>query len=104
MEKTWKITLASGTVIEGLEKSGNCFISDSPLPEELDGNLTGAVASADGEQELTWNNAELVHCASVDGRNWFALRELSDAEMSQLRLQAKVEYIAMMTDVDLEEV
>jgi len=45
-----------------------------------------------------------VECASVDGRYWFAFREISEAERAAKQMQANIEYIAMMTDVDLEEV
>jgi hypothetical protein len=102
-KKTWKITLASGTVITGLEKNGNCFISSTPLPDMEDG-LLEVVASADDEQDIVWHNAELVSCAAVDDRYWFTFREPTEAELATLQMQAKVDYIAMMTNVDLEEV
>jgi hypothetical protein len=103
MEKTWKITLATGAVIENLERNGDCFISATPV-EEVTTGLAEVVASAEGEQSKVWHNAEFVKCASVDDRCWFTFRELSDAELFRLQMQAKLEYISMMVDVDLEEV
>ena len=51
-----------------------------------------------------YKNAEIIECASVDGRYWFSFREISETERASKQLQANIEYIAMMTDVDLGEV
>lgn len=104
MEKaTWKIEMADGTVIEGLERRDSCFISDTELSVS-DGGLSEVIASADGEPDVVWNNAELVRCASIDGRFWFTFRELSADELWKLKIEAQTQYLAMMTDTDLEEV
>lgn len=46
-------------------------------------------------------NVEVIECASVDGRYWFGLREVPESERIQRQMQANIEYIAMMADVDL---
>lgn len=102
-KKTWKIEMANGTVIDGLERNGTCFICASE-PTVLDSGLSTVVASAEGEADIVWHNAEVVRCSSVDGRFWFTFRELSDSELWRLRIEAQTQYLAMMTDVDLEEV
>jgi len=102
-KKTWKITLADGTVIDNLERDGSCFISAKELPA-LESGMSKVIASADGEQDTVWNNAELVRCASVDDRYWFTFRELSTDELWRLKIEAQTQYLAMMTEVDLEEV
>jgi hypothetical protein len=86
-----------------LERNGDCFISEEPV-EEVTTGLSEVVASAEGEENKVWHNAEFVKCASVDDRHWFTFRELSAGELYQLEMQAKLEYLSMMVDVDLEEV
>lgn len=102
-KKIWKITLANGTVITDLERNGTCFISDTDLPV-LDEGLSEVTASAYGEMDVVWHNAELVRCASIDDRYWFTFRELSADELWKLKIEAQTQYLTMMTDVDLEEV
>lgn len=102
-KKAWKITLADGTVITDLERNGSCFISDAELSVS-DAGLSEVIASADGETDVIWNNAELIVCASIDGRFWFTFRELSENELWKLKIEAQTQYLAMMADIDLEEV
>lgn len=47
---------------------------------------------------------ELVQITRSGKEYWFVLRDLSAQELKDLKTQANIEYIAMMTDVDLEEV
>ena len=35
---------------------------------------------------------------------WFVLREMTAAELTAANVQASIDYIAMMADIDLEEV
>lgn len=52
-------------------------------------------------------NAELVQIlpgsATPDGRWWFVLRELSEAEIFRARVQAQLDYLALTADVNLED-
>ena len=99
MEKA-KIVFQNGMEIEA-EENGSSLITDSrpDFPVDLSSVL---VIGACGER--IFKNAEIVECASVDGRYWFAFREISEAERAAKQMQANIEDIAMMTDVDLEEV
>lgn len=60
--------------------------------EDSDGNV----------QELT--DMALVQIAKHGTSYWFVLRQLSEQEIRDFKLQANIEYIAMMADIDLEEV
>lgn len=102
METAWKITLPDGTVIENLERNADCFISETE-PPTMDDLLTEVVASADGEDSKTWTNCEYVKCAGVDNRHWFTFRELSEQELFKITINSKLEYLAMMADVDMED-
>ena len=56
------------------------------------------------EERREYNYAKLVECASVDGRYWFTFIEIPEEERTKKQMQANIEYIAMMADIDLEEV
>lgn len=59
---------------------------------------------SDGETTEEHDNMELVQITRSGKEYWFVLRDLSAQELKGLKTQANIEYIAMMTDVDLEEV
>lgn len=102
-KKTWTITLPDGTTINDLERNCDCFISETALPE-MTGTFTEVTATAEGEDTKTWQNAEYLECASIDDRHWFTFRELSERELTDMQIASKLEYLAMMVDVDLAEV
>lgn len=59
------------------------------------------IEDEDGERELV--NAQLIECASVDGRYWFSFAEISAAELEKEKTDAQIIYTALMTDTLLEE-
>lgn len=59
---------------------------------------------SDGETTTVMEHAVLVQCKKYGKEYWFVLRELSDEELMAAKTQANIEYIAMMADIDLEEV
>ena len=93
-------TLTNGTVITAEENATSLITDRKPdFPPDLSVvTVTGACG------EHIYKNAEVIECASVDGRYWFSFREVSKAERAEKQLQANIEYIAMMTNVDLNEV
>ena len=105
MEKTWKITLADGSVIDNLKLNGNNFISATRVQEEdFAGKLQHVIIEGpDGEHE-EHNNMALVQITEVHADYWFVLREYSEQEIWMVKVNSNMEYIAMMADIDLEEV
>lgn len=105
MEKrTWTITLADGTTLEGLTLNGNNYVSKTKVTEDdFAGNLD-RVKITDGETTQELENVELVQCQQYGNEYWFILRERTAAEMAAEKTQANIEYLAMMADIDLEEV
>jgi hypothetical protein len=102
-KQPWTVTLDDGTAIGGLTLSGNNFISDAELtPEMFDGKLS-KITATDGDSTLEWNNAELVQITHPDSRWWFVLRELSPEELFRATTKAKLDYLALVTDTDLED-
>lgn len=96
MEKV-KILFKNGTEINA-EKNGNSLITENRPDFPADLSFVKVVGNG---AECTYKNAEIIKCASVDGRFWFAFREIPETERAARQMQANIEYIAMMTDVDL---
>ena len=67
------------------EQNGNCYITDSK-PDFPDGLFTAVVTGDDPLQNNTYLNAELIECYSIDGRYWFAFRELTPDELYRKQL------------------
>lgn len=95
MEKT-KITFADGSVIEA-DKNGDCYIVDKEFSVD---DLSKVTIENDGiSQEL--KNVKIVAAASIDGRFWFSFHKTATDPIA--KLQSNVEYIAMMSNISLEE-
>lgn len=100
-EKVYSITLADGTELTDLELNGNNFISADPIEADIFTANCSPVVISDGEHEEVHDNMELVQIMPVGGEYWFILRDLTQDELDKIRMQADIEYIAMMTDVEL---
>lgn len=99
MEKV-KIVFKNGMEIEAELNASSLIVDTRPdFPADL-----SAVTIIGADEERTYNNAEIVECASVDGRYWFAFIEIPESERKERQMQANIEYVAMMADIDLEEV
>lgn len=107
MEKSWKITLADGTKLENLGLNGNNFISDTKLTEDdFEGKLLNVKIEGkteDGQEIIEeHNHMELIQIVQYDDGYYFALRDLTEEELEKMKMQSDIEYLAMMSDVDLE--
>ena len=106
MEKSWKITLSDGTTIENLRLNGNNFVSETEIKKEMfDGKLLKVTIEGieDGKKVVNeYKNMELVQIVHYEDGYYFVLRELSQVEINVAKIQRNIEYLAMMTDVDLE--
>lgn len=100
-EKIYKITLADGTVIENLRLNGNNYISGKALSADTFlGNL-GTVTINDGEKDTVYENMSLVQLAKYDDEYWFILRTMTKKELQEIKNRSDIDYIAMMTDIEL---
>ena len=108
MEKSWKITLSDGTQLENLGMNGNNFISEEEITEDtFRGKLSEVIVEGieDGHNvKQEYQHMELVQIVHYEDGYHFVLRELSQQELKDIKIQGDIEYLAMMTDVDLEEV
>lgn len=103
MEKSWKIELSDGTKLENLALNGNNFISETKITEDdFRGKLSHVIVKQGEEVIQELNHAELVQIVHYKDGYYFVLRELSEQEINMAKIQGNIEYLAMMTDVDLE--
>lgn len=108
MEKSWKITLSDGTQLKNLGLSGNNFISETEITEDMfTGKLSRVIVEGqeDGQDVRNeYEHMELVQIVHYEDGYYFVLRELSQQELKEIKMQGDIEYLAMMSDIDLEEV
>lgn len=105
-EKVFTITLADGTEIPNLHLNGNNWVSEEPVYlDQFIGKL-GSVSITDGEETKYYENLKILpliqhyegSTALVPGY-YFVLQPITKEEM----LYANVDYLSMMTGIDLEE-
>lgn len=108
MEKSWKITLSDGTQLKDLRLSGNNYISETEVTEDMfKGKLSKVIVEGkeDGQDvKNEYEHMELVQIVHYEDGYYFVLRELSQQELRDEKIQSNLDYLAMMVDVDLEEV
>ena len=108
------VTLADGTQLSGLELNGNNFVSKTEVTAEtFKGKLGRVVITGDAEADEagligTHEHMELVQIAhytqAVHGCKdgwYFVLRDIPASELEALRNRGDIDYIAMMTGVEL---
>ena len=111
---TFAVTLADGTQLAGLELNGNNFISKAEITEQtFAGKLGKVIITGDAEDDEygligEHHNMELVQIAHYTQKvhgcadGWyFVLRDIPASELEDLQLRGNIDYIAMMTGVDL---
>lgn len=102
------------SVVKNLTLGGNNFQSETEITADIfDGNLSEVhISASDGDMtgcdySDTLHNAELVQITppedNPDGKWWFILRELSEDELFKMRVRAQLDYLAMNSDIDLED-
>lgn len=115
-KRTWTVTLADGAKLENLtlNDGANTFHSPTEITEDtFDGKLSEVhIAASDGDMTGcaypdTLHDAELVQIMqptdTPDGQWAFILREIPADELFKAKIQAQLDFLAMNTDVDLED-
>lgn len=100
-DKTYKITLADGAVIDNLKLNGNNFISKTRIAAEMFLDNCSPVIVSDGENNDVHENVELVRLSEMNGEYWFVLRDIPADELEKIKMQSDIEYVAMMAGVEL---
>ena len=93
--------LSNGRILDGLRMNGDNFISSAEVRADMfEGGLSLVEILRDGISE-TKENMELVQITRMNEEYWFVLREMTRGELDDIRIRADVDFIAMMTDVEL---
>lgn len=108
MEKSWKITLSDGTQLENLGLNGNNFVSDDEITEEIfDGNLSKVLIEGVDEEgnviSEEHENMELSQIAHYKDGYYFVLNDIPQEQIEKMKMQSDIDYLAMMSDIDLDE-
>jgi len=103
-DKVYTVTLADGTEISGLRLNGNNFVSLVEIDANtFDGNTYPVVIEDNEGNAEEHPYMELVQVTQMDEEWWFVLRDIPESELKDIKVRSDIDYIAFMTDVDLEE-
>lgn len=101
-ERIYTITLSDGTALGNIRMNGTNFVSSSKVTEATFSGKLRTVTVDDGENQTVMEHCELVQITKISNKEyWFVLRQLSKEEVAMNQLQANIDYIAAMTDVEL---
>ena len=101
---------SNGTILTGLEQNGDCLVSKAPVtPEMIQDGLHKVIFSSDGEgfepagRYYAGEHSNMIFgdIFTVDGEYYFWLDEMSPEELNRLKNRADIDYLALMTGVDL---
>ena len=104
---SYRVELSNGKVFSGLEMSGTCYVSKVEVKES---DFAGGMRRVKVKQTVEGMPCPLeyeLECAELggvfknDGEWYFWFLERSAEETARLKLSADVEYVAMMTGVEL---
>ncbi len=99
----YTITLANGNTFENLQCNGMYFISSSEITEDQATGKISPVMFEHGSDQFTvdyMSFAEILHPA--DNEWWVKLETIQPDEVKRLTTAAKMDYLSMMTGVDLD--
>lgn len=105
MEEKYTIILSDGTEIGDLTLNGNNYISEIEIDAGIfAGNCSPLTVKQGDEVIEEYEHGELVQLKKYGDEYWMVFREIDAEEIAKDKVRADVDYIAMMTDIDLEEV
>ena len=104
---SFAITLSDGSKVEGLELNGNNFISKNEISKNtFTGKLSHVTITGDSEKDEAGligehTNMELIRCEYDKELGGWAvvLRELSAAELREKEVNARLDFIEIMEDL-----
>lgn len=111
---SYTITLSDGSKLENLRANGNNFIADYPITEDT---FKYKLASVEIESDEPPSQSEDVPLGRHENMQlmglqhglaymnpdeyWFVIAPITEEQMRYAEMRSNIDYIAMMTDVDL---
>lgn len=100
MDDIYKIELSDGTVLDRLQLNGNNYVSSKEITEQMFRGKLRQVKITNGTQVQYLYNVELVQITQEGDEWWFIIQEIDATQYALSDLNAKVDYLAMMIDVE----
>ncbi|HNX62855.1 MAG TPA: hypothetical protein PKN45_09455 [Candidatus Limiplasma sp.] len=101
MDDVYQIILSDGVTISNLRLNGNNFVSNTPISATVFTGKLSPVTIRKNDVPEIHEHMELVQVTRMGSEYWFVLRDITEQELSQIKLRADVDFIAMMADVEL---
>lgn len=101
MSEEFKLILSDRSEIDHLRLNGNNFISDTELTEDMFAGKLAPVTICHGLEQEEHEHMELVQLVKMKDKYWFVLRDITEKELAEIQTRADIDYLAMMTGVDL---
>ncbi len=104
LDKIYTITLSNGNVIGDLKMNGNNFVSQVEITKDMfRGGLDTVTVSDNMGGEVKYHNMELIQIATYPTMaGWyFILAEIPESQIREEKVRSDVDYIAMMSNIDL---
>lgn len=107
----YKITLADGTVIDDISVNGTTLVAKRNIDESVfEHNLSPVDIEWVKDEEKAYpmmdisghhENMQYIHIESPNDEFWFGLADIPHDELRYEKLRSDIEYISMMTDIEL---
>lgn len=96
------IILDDGREIHNLRQNGDNYVSPTEIDEEIFEYNTDTVIIRDElANEIILNNAEFIQQMHFPDGFYICFREKSPNELAMEKLQSQIDYIAMMSDIEM---
>lgn len=103
-DKVYTVKLADGTEIAGLKLNGNNFVSLVEVEANtFEGNTYPVIIEDNEGNSEEHPFMELVQVTQMDEEWWFILRDVPTEELKDIKVRSDIDYIAFMSNIDLEE-
>lgn len=103
MKETCSIILSDGTILDNIEYDDFYFAASYKIDRNVfSGNCSPFTVCIGGE-DIIHQHAELAVFRDTDDGVAFRFRDLTAKDVAQRKMEANLEYLAMMLDIDLEE-
>ena len=98
----YTIRLADGTKLKGLGKNGNNYISATEIDESIFTDNTSEIVITDenGVEEVIKNAVFIQQMRFPDGY-YICFTQKTVTELAFEKMQSQIDYVAMMTDIDI---
>lgn len=99
----YTVKLNDGTTLNNVELNGSCYISEGKIDKSVfsESNLINVTTTYENIEDCTTNMKLVAY--HYDGRKtWYSFAKKTDDELKNEKMQSNIEYLSMMSGIDLE--